>query len=233
MQTIARRAPGQNPTRIQSYSSQSTNKTATRTTIWGQRRIRPRWRFYKQSRRNLQTTSSGSRANLQTASSSSSTWDQTQWKSSKWNYQHSSSSDDWWFFPELGQVSVAWRKPSSQLTGCVNSTPTNTARTELHSMITFHHGNTRGSRATRLRIAHLCVPETIVIHHPLLLSFRRSHLRKQALWFSTRIYPVMFHAEWRINTNPMSHIVWRLKEHPGEGGEGSSSSPPSPRGGVL
>ena len=37
------------------------------------------------------------------------------------------------------------------------STPTNTARTELHSMITFHHANTRGSRAGRLRIAHLCV----------------------------------------------------------------------------
>ena len=39
----------------------------------------------------------------------------------------------------------------------VNSTPTNTARTELHSMITFHQANTRGSRAGRLRIAHLCV----------------------------------------------------------------------------
>ena len=39
----------------------------------------------------------------------------------------------------------------------VNSTRTNTARTELHSMITFHHVNTRGSRAGKLRIAHLCV----------------------------------------------------------------------------
>ena len=39
----------------------------------------------------------------------------------------------------------------------VNGTPTNTARTELHSMITYHHANTRGSRAARLRIAHLCV----------------------------------------------------------------------------
>ena len=39
----------------------------------------------------------------------------------------------------------------------VNSTPTNTARTELHSMITFHHANTRGSRAAKLRIAHHCV----------------------------------------------------------------------------
>ena len=49
------------------------------------------------------------------------------------------------FFSELGQVSVAWRKTFSQPTGCVNSTPTNTPRTELHSMITFHHANTRGS----------------------------------------------------------------------------------------
>ena len=49
------------------------------------------WRFYRGSQGNLQTTSSGSRANLQTASSSSSTWDQTQWKTSNWNYQHSSS----------------------------------------------------------------------------------------------------------------------------------------------
>ena len=37
----------------------------------------------------------------------------------------------------------------------VNSTPTNTARTELHSMFTFLHANTRGPRAGRLRIAHL------------------------------------------------------------------------------
>ena len=34
-------------------------------------------------------------------------------------------------FSELGQVSVAWRKTSSQPTGSVNSTPTTTARTEL------------------------------------------------------------------------------------------------------
>ena len=53
------------------------------------------WRFYKGSLGNLQTTSSGSRADLQTASSSSSTWDQTQWKTSNWNSQHSSSPDKW------------------------------------------------------------------------------------------------------------------------------------------
>ena len=97
----------------------------------------------------------------------------------------------------------------------VNSTPTNTARTELHSMITFHHANTRGSRAGRLRIAHICVPKTSVIHvsclvrcrtwhwpqaqvlshpsHPLLLSFRQSHQHTQDLWYSIHIYPAMFH----------------------------------------
>ena len=45
--------------------------------------------------------------------------------------------------------------------GGVNSTPTNTTRTELHSMITFHHANTRGSRAAKLRIAHLCVAKQL------------------------------------------------------------------------
>ena len=51
------------------------------------------WRFYRQSRENLQTSSSGSRAYLQEASSSSSTWDQTQWKTSNLNSQYSSSPD--------------------------------------------------------------------------------------------------------------------------------------------
>ena len=54
----------------------------------------------------------------------------------------------------------------------VNSTPTNTARTELHIMITFHHANTRGTRAGRLRIAHLSVPKTIVIHASCLIPCR-------------------------------------------------------------
>ena len=49
------------------------------------------WRFYKEWWGNLQTSESGSRANLQAASSSPSTWDQTQWKTSDWNSQHSSS----------------------------------------------------------------------------------------------------------------------------------------------
>ena len=59
-------------------------------------------------------------------------------------------------------------RPRAQMNQCapyyVNRTYTNTARTELHSMITFYHANTRGSRAAKLRIAHLRVPETFVIH---------------------------------------------------------------------
>ena len=39
MQTITRRAPGKDPRRIQNHSSQSTNKTANRKTIRGQRQI--------------------------------------------------------------------------------------------------------------------------------------------------------------------------------------------------
>ena len=54
----------------------------------------------------------------------------------------------------------------------VNSTRRNTARKELHSMSTFHHANTRGSRAAKLRIAHLCVPETLVIHVSCLIPCR-------------------------------------------------------------
>ena len=77
------------------------------------------------------------------------------------------------FFSELGQVSVAWRKISSQPTERgFNSTPRNAACTELHSMITFHHANTRGSRAAKLRIVHICVPETIVIHVSCLIPCR-------------------------------------------------------------
>ena len=79
---------------------QSTNKTSKRQQFEGNEEydyaVDPKTsrRFYKGSRENLQTTSSGSRANLQTASSSSSNWNQTQWKTSNWNSQNSSSPDD-------------------------------------------------------------------------------------------------------------------------------------------
>ena len=93
-------------------------------------------------------------------------------------------------------------------------------------MITFHHANTLGSRAARLRIAHLLCHETIVIHvscllpcrtwhwpqakvlshpfHPLLPSFLRSHLHKQAQWFSTYLYPAMLNG--RVADEHKSHL---------------------------
>ena len=130
------------------------------------------------------------------------------------------------FFLRVRTVSVDWRKNNRQSTGSVNSTPTNTAHVELHSMITLNHPNTRGSRAGRLRIAHLCVPQTVAIHvsclllcrtwhcppaqvlshlfHPLILSFRRSHLYKQATWASTHKYPAMFHG--RVADQHKSHL---------------------------
>ena len=101
MQTIARRAPGKDPTRIQIHSSQQQIRQRKGQQLDGNEEyeyaVDPKtgWRFYKQSRGNLQTTSSGSPANLQTASSSSSSWDQTHWQTSILNSQHSSSPDDW------------------------------------------------------------------------------------------------------------------------------------------
>ena len=74
------------------------------------------------------------------------------------------SPDDWWTFLRV-----------SQPTGEVNSTPTHTSRTELHSMITFHHTNTRGSRVAMLRIARLCVHKIIVIHVSCLAPCRTWH----------------------------------------------------------
>ena len=42
--------------------------------------------------------------------------------------------------------------------------------------MTFHHTNTRNSRAARLRITHLCVSKTINIHVSCLLPYRNWHL---------------------------------------------------------
>ena len=128
---------------------------------------------------NLQAISSGSRDNLQTASSSSSTWDQTHWKTSNWNSQHSSSPDDWWFFSELGQVSVAWRKTSSQPTGgCEHCTHKHsTYRVAQHDHIFI----TRTSVAQELEGSglHIFVLKTIVIHVSCLVLCRTWH-RPQA-----------------------------------------------------
>ena len=63
-------------------------------------------------------------------------------------------------------------KPPTGQSGTVNRTPTQTACTDAHSvsqhilnrLATFHHANTPGSRAGRLRICASLRPKTIVIH---------------------------------------------------------------------
>ena len=100
------------------------------------------WRFYK-----------GSRANLQTASSSSSTWDQTHWKTSNWNSQHSSRSDD---------VIILRVRTSF---GCLerNLQPTDgVCQQYTHKYSTYRvaqHDHISSREHAWLKIAHLCVPK--------------------------------------------------------------------------
>ena len=111
----------------------------------------------------------------------------------------------------------------------VNSTPTSTARAELHSMVTSHHANTRGSRAGRLRIAHLCLSHMLSTCHVSFLAALGTHHKHK---FSATRLTYLSHlsdgltftsepcdprptctlrcstAEWRINTNRLSHTRW-------------------------
>ena len=116
----------------------------------------------------------------------------------------------------------------------VNRTHTRTACTHAHSvsqhilnrLTTFHHANTRGSRAGRLGIAHLCVPKQLsstchvsflaaswhwpqaqALSHLPHLSIRQSHQHAQDLWYTIHIYLRSSTAEWR-NTNPISDRLW-------------------------
>ena len=66
------------------------------------------------------------------------------------------------FFSELGQVSVAWRKTSSQPTGCKQYTHKSSTYRGAQHKRTFHPANTRSSRAGKLRITHLCVPKQLL-----------------------------------------------------------------------
>ena len=94
---------------------------------------------------------------MQTASSSSSTWTKPSGRRAIRILSILQGPTTGDFFLRVRTGFGCLEKTSSQPTGCVNSTPTISARTELHSTITFHHANTRGSRAAKLRIAHLCV----------------------------------------------------------------------------
>ena len=114
----------------------------------------------------------------------------------------------------------------------VNRTPMNTACTGAHSvpqhilnrLTTFPHANTRGSRARRLRIAHLCVLKqwSSMCHVSFFASLDTDHKHKFSLTFLTNLSDSLTNtqqffgrrsiltlgsstAEWRINTNPISH----------------------------
>ena len=158
MQTIAPRAPGKDPRRLRNTPRSQQIRQRKGQQFEGNEEydfaVDPKtgWRFYY-----------GSRRNLPRASSSSSNWDRTYWKTSILNCR----------------VRTDWSKTSRQPTGGVR-TPTQTACTDAHSvpqhilnrLTTFHHANTRGSRAGRLRIAHLCVPITSVTHVSCLVPCR-------------------------------------------------------------
>ena len=111
----------------------------------------------------------------------------------------------------------------------VNRTPTRIACTDAHSVSqhilnrlpTFHHANTRGSRAGRLRIAHYCVQKQLSSsrHVSFLAAPDTDHKHKFSLTcpsdnltdthktFGTRSTHSLRSstAEWRIETNPISH----------------------------
>ena len=114
----------------------------------------------------------------------------------------------------------------------MNRTPTQTACTDAHSvsqhvlhrLTIFHHANTRGSRAGRLRIAQLCVPKQMssTCHVSFLAALDTDHKHKFSLTYFTYLSDNLTNthkifcarsiftlrsstAEWRINTNPISH----------------------------
>ena len=152
------------------------------------------------------------------------------------------------FLQEIGKgqffITLEEEGPEVVQTVCrkyVNSTPTNAARTELHSMTTFHHAKTRSSRAERLRIAHLCVLKQLssTCHVSFLAALDTDHKHKFSLTFLTYLSDSLTNthkifgtwsiftlrsstAEWRINRNPISHrntLNLETSQHPDrEGG---------------
>ena len=112
--------------------------------------------------------------------------------------------------------------------GGVNRTPAQTACTDAHSvsqhilnrMVTFHHGN------TRLKIAHLCVSKQLssTCHVSSFAAPDTDHKHKFSITYLSDLSDVLSltpkssgarskftlrrsTTEWRINTNPISHIT--------------------------
>ena len=123
-------------------------------------------------------------------------------------------------------VAPEWKLTKKVTAVNVNSTPTNTARTELHSMITFHHANTRGSRAGRLRIAHLCVPQNMC--HPRVMFHSLPHLTLATSTSSLSPASPIFPTISPTHTRPSVHDEYLPCDVPRQ--SGGSTQIPSPTG---
>ena len=219
MQTIAWRAPGENPTRIQRYSSQSTNKTAKSATIWRQRRIR--LRRWPENRLEVLQTVAGKPVIVVNVGPNPVEDEQVEF---------SAFSKPWRLviFLKVRTGFGCLEKNLQPTDGRCEQNTRKYSTYTVHRIITLHHANTRGSS---LRIAHLCVLKTIAVHvsclipcrtwhwlqaqvlshpfHPHLVSFRRSHTHKQALRISTQKYPAMVHG--RVADQHKSHLSHLLR----------------------
>ena len=142
-------------------------------------------------------------------SSSSTNWDRHNWTTRSWNSWHSSRSDNFRIFLTF-----------STSFGCREKLPVNRACTDaysvtahtLNSMITFHHANTHGSRAHKLKVARIgvlkqlsstCHVSFLAATSPFCPTISPSHPSPLAHdpYFTLR----RFTAEWRINSHPISH----------------------------
>ena len=102
------------------------------------------WRFYKGSRENCRQLRRDRGPICRQLRHRRQSGTKTPWKTSNWNSQHSSSPDDWSFFSESGQVSVALEKNLHPTDGeCEQYTHKYSTYRVAHSMITFHHASTR------------------------------------------------------------------------------------------
>ena len=164
-QMIAWRAPGENPTRIQRYSSQSTNKTAKRATIWRPRRIRPR--HWPWNRVEVLQRIPGKSADIcvrirgQPATSFVIVVNVGQNPVADEQLKFSAFPKPWRMviFSELGRFRLPGEKIQPTDGECEQHTHNYSTYRVAHSMITFHHSNTRCSRSSvkmRLEFSHQC-----------------------------------------------------------------------------
>ena len=103
------------------------------------------------------------------------------------DFQHGRSTSNWEPHPRrLHRGSPRFQQRT--FAECVNSTHTCTARTKLHSMITFHNANKRSSRAGRLRIAHLGVLKRVMSHSLPHMTLTTS---TSSLWRTLPFFPTI------------------------------------------